>query len=165
MEQVGLRIKGSVRYFQRDNLTGLIVPGTEHEEHNIIVEDLSFYLAYKIGTETINQSLSSRFTVGGTLSSGDNGDDGIAYGPAVPGVGLLSHKLDTDINAGGDNATNYIEFSGSIAGQLSMSGYLHLGHDYLNTNDDFEEPYAYYSISAEIDSGRTFYFYWRLTLT
>lgn len=164
-EVVGIKLKGSVKYFQRDDRTGLIIPRTECKDNNIIESDLQYYTAYKIGTNTINQSMSSRFAVGGTLSAGDNGDDGIAYGPGVPGVGLLSHKLDTDINAGGDNATDYIEFSGSIAGPLTMSGYLHLGHDYLNSNADFNEPYAYYAITTTIDSGRTFYFYWKLTLT
>jgi len=161
MEEIGINLIGSVRYFQRDKLTGLIIPGTEVESKNTIVEDLSFYLAYKIGTDTINQSLSSRFTVGGTIGIGDNGDDGIAYGTST--ISGLTHKLDTDINAGGALTESYIEFSGNIDGPLSLAGYLQLGHDYgLGA---FSEPYAYYAITTTIESGRTFYFYWRLTLT
>lgn len=163
MEELGLRIIGDIRYFQRDKKTGIIIPGTYHEHHNTIVLDLTYYLAYKIGTDTINQSLSNRFTVGGTVSAGDNGYDGIAYGTTSSGG--ITHKLDTDINAGGDNATSYIEFAGNIDGPLSMPGYLHLGHSLTYASAAFDEPYAYYNISTSVESGRTFYFYWRLTIT
>ena len=163
MEQhVGIKPIGIVRYFQRDNKTGLIVPGTYVEDKNTIQNDLRHYLAYKIGTDTTNQSLSSRFATGGTLSDTDDADDGIAYGSYEDS---LSHKLDTDINAGGNNSTNYIEFSGSIAGELNMSGELVLGHHYLQTNTAFNDPYAEYQVTQFIESGRTFYFYWRITLT
>jgi len=161
-EIVGIPIVGSVIYFQRDDLTGLIVPGTKVEDHNTINSDLTFYLAYKIGTNTINQSLNNRFTVGGALSSGDNGYDGIAYGGSSD---ILTYKLDTDINAGGTNAENYIEFVGSIAGPLVMSGVLVLGGNYLHSVPTLVDIYATYNISADIESGRTFYFYWRLTVT
>jgi hypothetical protein len=161
MEEVGLRLIGSVNYFQRDKLTGLIVPGTEVVSKNTIVEDLGFYLAYKIGTNTINQSLSNRFTVGGTIGVGDNGYDGIAYGTST--ISGLTHKLDTDINAGGTLAESYIEFSGNIDGPLSLAGYLQLGHNY--SVGAFSEPYAYYAITTTVETGRTFYFYWRLTVT
>lgn len=161
-EHVGIKPVGVVRYFQRDNKTGLIVPGTYVEDKNTIHDFLRYYLAYKIGTNTINQALDSRFATGGALSSGDNDDDGIAYGTDV---GSLSHKLDTDINAGGNNSVDYIEFSGSIAGALNMSGYLVLGYDYAHAGTSFSKTYAYYSITQNIESGRTFYFYWRITLT
>jgi hypothetical protein len=162
MEQHGIKIKGLVRYFQREKSTGILIPETYVEDHNAIYTDLQYYLAYKIGTDTVDQSLSNRFTVGGTLSSGDNGDDGIAYGTGP--TYDLTHKLDTDINAGGAETENYIEFSGSIDGPLTMSGYLQLGHSIVLATD-FADVYAYYSISTEIDSGRTFYFYWRITLS
>ena len=161
-EHIGIKSIGSVKYFQRDNRTGLMIPGTYVENENTIYPDLRYYLAYKIGTDTTNQSLSNRFATGGTLSSGDNGYDGIAYS-TIP-IESLSHKLDTDINAGGNNSTNYIEFSGSIAGELNMSGYLVLGHSYLHSSTIFVDTYAYYSITQFIESGRTFYFYWRITL-
>lgn len=161
-EHIGIKPIGIVRYFQRDNRTGLIVPGTYVEDKNTIYPDLRYYLAYKTGTDTVNQSLSNRFAVGGTTSAGDDGYDGIAYGT---GQTALSHKLDTDINAGGNNSTDYIEFSGSIAGALNMSGLLVLGHSYLHSSTAFVDSYAYYAITQNIESGRTFYFYWRITLT
>ena len=161
-EHVGIKPIGSVRYFQRDNRTGLMIPGTYVENKNTIYSDLRHYLAYKIGTDTTNQSLSNRFATVGTLSSGDNGYDGITFGY---GQTALTHKLDTDINAGGNNSTNYIEFSGSIAGELNMSGLLVLGHSYLHSSTAFVDSYAYYSITQNIESGRTFYFYGRITLT
>ena len=161
-EHIGIKSIGSVKYFQRDNRTGLMIPGTYVENENTIYPDLRYYLAYKIGTDTTNQSLSNRFATGGTLSSGDNGYDGITFGY---GQTALTHKLDTDINAGGNNSTNYIEFSGSIAGELNMSGELVLGHHYLQTNTAFNDPYAEYQITQNVESGRTFYFYWRITLT
>lgn len=165
MIEIKIPVTGSVRYFQRDNITGLIVPGTEHEDHNIIQNDLLNYLSYKIGTDTINQSISNRFTVGGTIDSGDDGYDGIGYSASSP-TEALTHKLDTDINAGGDLTELYIEFSGSIAGALNMTGYLQLGHNYDDVPSAlFNDLYAYYSISANIEAGRTFYFYWRLTIT
>lgn len=161
-EYIGIKPVGTVKYFQRDNRTGLIIPGTYVEDKNTVQDDLRYYLAYKTGTNTTNQALDSRFTVGGTLSGADDGDDGIAYGVSSD---ILSHKLDTDINAGGDNAINYIEFSGSIAGELNMSGVLVLGGDYDNSIPTLLDIYATYSITVFIESGRTFYFYWRLTLT
>lgn len=162
MEEVGLRLKGSVRYFNRDDRTGLIVPGTEVIDHNTITLDVTWYLAYKIGTHTIDQSMSNLFTVGGTIDTGDNGQDGIAYGTAAEDS--LTHKLDTDLNAGGDNATNYIEYVGSIAGPLNMTAYLQLGEQVILGNQ-FSTVNAYYNINNNIESGQTFYFYWRLTVT
>ena len=163
MIEIKVPVTGSVRYFQRDNITGLIVPGTEHEDHNVIQNDLLYYLPYKIGTDTINQSISNRFTVGGTIDSGDDGQDGIGYGTAT--VDSLTHKLDTDINAGGDLTETYIEFVGSIAGAINMTGYLQLGHDYDDVpSARFNDLYAYYNISSNVEAGQTFYFYWRFAI-
>ena len=152
---------GTVKGFQRDK-NGLFLPDTYFEGENAITTDLKAYLPYKAGTDTVNQAIDNRFTSGAALSSGDNGYDGIAYGT---GLTALSYKLDTDINAGGDNATAYIEFSGNIAGPLTMLGYLLLGFNYVHGSTAFTKTYAAYLISQTIDSGNTFYFYWRITLT
>ena len=157
----GIKLIGTVRGFQKDNISGLVIPETVFQGKNLISAPLQYYLAYKIGTNTTDQAVDNRFTTGGTLSSGDNGYDGIAYG----GVSSLTGKLDTDINAGGDNATSYIEFSGSIAGPVSISSRLYLGWNYVHASTNFTKTYAIYSIgTVDVDSGRTFYFYWRFTL-
>lgn len=162
MESIGFRIIGTVKGFQRDNETGLILPETLFEDKNTLYATGAHYLAYKIGTDTINQAIDNRFTTGAALVSGDEEYDGIAYGPTSS---TLSHKLDTDINAGGDQATNYIEFSGSIAGPIGLAGVLALGFDYTHGSTAFANLYATYGISVTVDPGRTFYFYWRLTLS
>ena len=158
----GIKPVGTVIYFQRDNKTGLVVPDTYIEDKNTILNSFRYYLAYKIGTDTIDQAMDNRFTVGAALSAGDNGYDGIAYGQTTS---LLENKLDTDINAGGDNATNYIEFSGSIAGPIGLAGLLVLGQNYVHGSTAFTNSHATYNIAVNVDSGRTFYFYWRLTLS
>lgn len=155
-------ILANVGGYQVDNKTGLIVPGTKFEDHNLIYNDLLYYLPYKTGTNTVNQAMDNLFAASGTLSSGDNGYDGIAYGVSSTG---LTHKLDTDLNTGGDLATAYVEFSGSIAGSINLSAYLYLGFNYTHASTAFADTYAQYDINQNVESGRTFYFYWRLTLS
>jgi hypothetical protein len=151
----------SIRGFQVDDRTGLILPKTYFEGENAIWADLMEYFAYKIGTETINQAMDNRFAAAGALSSGDNGYDGMAHGASAT---ALDYKFDTDLNAGGTNAENYIEWLGTIAGPVSLTGSLFLGFNYAHGSTAFANTYAQYIINTTVDSGRTFYFYWRITV-
>ena len=165
MENSGgrLSLKGSVRYYQTDDKTGLLIPGTYKEEENTINSTLLYYLAYKIGTDTTDYALSSLFGTGQAASGGDVGDDGIAHGSGT--IDDIDYVFDTDLNDGGDEVETYIEYYGTIPGAVTLNGYLQLGHNLISGPYQFSQVFAYYDINETVASGRTFHFYWKISLT
>jgi len=156
------RLNINVNGFQKDDKTGLILPETYFEDHNTVENDILYYLAYKIGTNTVNQCVDSRFAAGGALAVGDNTSDGIAHGASST---TLDYKLATSLVAGtGTGSVAYTELLGSIAGAVTLNGYLYIGFNYVHASTAFTKTYFSYNISQTVAAGRTFYFYWRITL-
>jgi len=165
----GLKPKGFVRYFQRDDKTGLIVPGTYVEDTNTVNSGLTKYLAYVVTTVPgAPQDLDSKFGTGRAYTAtayptGDIGGDGIALleGGEVPAITLV---LATSLNDGGDGSSDYVEYLGSIPGSVTLDGTLQLGWNLIGTTG-FTAVYASYSINVDVLAGRTFYFYWKITMS
>jgi hypothetical protein len=153
---------GITRGFQTDNRTGLLVPGTYFENlRNTIQNDLKYYLAYKMGTNTTDQAMNNLFTVGGAIGGGHAGEDGMAHGTG----GVADYAFVTTLNAGGDNSAEYIEFYGYIVGAVTLNNNLYLGFNMQWPGQDFAKTYAEYDINTSVGAGRTFHFYWKITVT
>jgi len=151
----------NVKGWQTDLKTGLIVPGTMFEDHNTIQNDLRYYLAYKIGTNTTDRALNNLFTVDGTPGGGHVGQDGIAHGTAYTS---LTDILATSLSVGGDNTVNYIEFYGYIDGAVSLTNNLYLGQGFIISPNEFSYQFASYDINTSVGAGRRFHFYWRIRI-
>lgn len=155
-------MKGFVRYFQRDNTTGLMIPGTYVEDTNTIQNGLKYYLSNSIEAG-VNKTLTPLFAVGQVPDSGDLNDSGIALNHWE--TSTISNVLNTDLNAGGTGSESYFEYLGSYVGAVTLRGTLILGHDLQAGLTAFLDEFAYYTINVTVPAARTFYFYWRITLS
>jgi len=147
----------NVKGWQTDIKTGLIIPNSSFEDHNTIQNDLRYYLAYKIGTNTTDQALNDLFSADGTPITGD----GIAHGTSPTSI---TEVFDTSLSLGGDNSTNYIEFYGFIDGSVTLGDNLYLGFGLTLSPNEFSKYYASYDINTSVASGRRFHFYWRISV-
>ena len=155
-------MKGFVRYFQRDNTTGLMIPGTYVEDTNTIQNGLKYYLSNSIEAG-VNKTLTPLFAVGQVPDSGDLNDSGIAL--ANWATYNIEYVLNTDLNTGGTGSESYFEYLGSIVGAVTLRGELILGHDLKAGLVEFTDEFAKYTINVVVPAARTFYFYWRITLS
>lgn len=151
----------NIKGWQTDLKTGLIIPGSVFYNKNTVQNDLKYYLAYKIGTNTTDQTMDSLFTTDGTPVGGHEGDDGIAHGTSST---VLTDIFATSLSTGGDNSTVYIEFYGYIDGSVSLTNNLYLGYDFSLAPNSFAKEYASYDINTSVAAGRRFHFYWRVTI-
>jgi len=159
-----IKLRGDVKGFQTDKKTGLLVPNTYFEDHNTIDSNLHEYLAYKITTNTNNYSLDNLFTTHRVPIIGDSNMDGICHCTVGDGTGI-NYVFDTDLNAGGDNATSYIEYYAHGEGALTLTGYLLLIYDLTEWDSTkVTAIYASYDINTSVLVGRVFHFYWKITL-
>ena len=151
----------NVKGWQTDLKTGLVVPGTEFEDHNTIQNALKYYLAYKIGTDTPDRAMNNLFNTDGAPGPGNVGQDGIGHGTNSTSLDLI---LDTSLSVGGDNTVNYIEFYGFIDGAVTLTDNLYLGQGYIQGPNEFSYEYASYDINTSVAAGRRFHFYWRVQI-
>jgi hypothetical protein len=149
----------NVKGWQTDLKTGLIVPGSVFEDKNTIQNGLTYYLAYKIGTDTTDRALNNLFSADGS-PSGHGGEDGIAHHDGSE-IDLI---FDTTLSVGGNNSVSYIEFYGFIDGSATLDTSLYLGHNMIVTPYQFTTTFATYSINTSVASGRRFHFYWRINI-
>ena len=159
-----ISIRGDVRYYQTDDKTGLLVPGTYKEEANTIFTDLQYYLMYKIGTDTTDYAMDSLFPTGRAVIGTDIGEDGIVHADASTGA-TVDYVFDTDLNDGGDEVETYIEYYGTLPGAATLNGYLQLGQALIGTPYELSRTFAYYDINETVAAGRTFHFYWKISLS
>ena len=66
----------NVKGWQTDIKTGLIVPDTTFVDKNTLQNDIKYYLAYKVGTDTTNQAMDNLFDTDGAIGAGHIGEDG-----------------------------------------------------------------------------------------
>ena len=176
-EALDIKTRGSVVYFQTDSgilipeskaipdFRKEIIPGTFHQGRNTIQNALKYYLAYKIGTDITDKALDALTVSSGTVASvgaANDGKDGIFSGP---GSSLVDHILLTTKNAGGIEAEAYVEYYGTIAGSLTLSDTLYLGHNYVNSSTALTTTFATYPINEVVAASRTFHFYWKITIS
>ena len=153
-----LSIKGTILTFQTDKESGAIVPGTVHVDHNTITDTLKAYLAKKLADNSDDWALDNLFT----SSTPADTQDGIAHGDASDGS--VTNAFITTKNAGGDGTETYIEFYGKIDGAVTLNDHLLLGHNYQAAVTAFEKVFATYAINETVASGRTYHFYWKITI-
>ena len=147
----------NIKGWQTDLKTGLVIPDSIFEGHNTVQNDLKYYLAYKIGTDTTDQALDNLFPTDDTPIAGD----GIAHGPSSNDI---YEVFATSLSTGGDNSTVYIEFYGYIDGLVSLTDNLYLGYGLTTPPPEFSKEYASYDINTSVTLGRRFHFYWRVTI-
>ena len=150
----------NIKGWQTDLKTGSIIPGSVFEDKNTVQNDLKYYLAYKIGTDTTDQALDNLFPTDDTPVVGD----GIAHGVSSTEI---TEVFATSLSTGGDNSTVYIEFYGYIDGDdpsTSLTNNLYLGYGLTLGPSEFSKEYASYDINTSVTLGRRFHFYWRVTI-
>ena len=157
-----LKIRGYVKHWQTDE-NGNVVPGTVKEDHNAITDSLRNYLAQVIGAEVLGKAVDTLFT---SQDLGlDDGGDGIAWGQTN---GDVSGKMVTTKNAGGTGNEAYIEFYGTVQASgaaITIGPYLLLGTDYSSVAYALGTVYATYAINETVPDGRTYHFYWKITIS
>ena len=164
----------NVRGYQLDTKTGLYIRGSAFEDTNTIQAAMKNYLALLIAANSTDRAMDALFTDEGgateeDIISGQDAKDGIAYQLQ----GDYGYVFETVLQQGGDNATSYIEFQGHLAADATTSDIswsntydMVLGHNYDSGGPGpFETLYSSYKYALEINQGRTFYFYWRITAT
>lgn len=147
----------NIKGWQTDLKTGLIIPDSVFYDKNTVQNDLKYYLAYKIGTDTTDQALDNLFPTDDTPVAGD----GIAHGASSA---TITEVFATSLSVGGDNSTTYIEFYGYIDGSVSLTNNLYLGWGLTLGPNEFQKEYASYDINTSVAAGRRFHFYWRVTI-
>jgi len=161
----------NVRGYQLDTKTGLYVRGSAFEDTNTIQAAMKNYLALLIANNSTDRAMNSLFDAEGGVAEAviisQDGNDGIAYELQ----GDYGYVFYTTLQQGGDNATSYIEFQGYLTADATTSDIswsssyaMVLGHNYSGSGPGpFETLYSRYYYALEINQGRTFYFYWRIT--
>ena len=159
-----LTIGGHVRGWVTEN--GIIVPNTYFEKKNTIQNALKYYLAYKIGADVTNLAMDNLFTASGTqagVGAAQDGKDGITHGTGA--INLVNYILQTTKNAGGTNAENYIEFYGLYDGAATLTGYLHAGNAYDNSNTALDWCFSSVAVNTTTAAGQKFHYYWKFTIS
>ena len=150
----------NVKGWQTDLKTGLVIPETTFEDKNTVQTGMTYYLAYKIGTNTTDRALDDLFDSDGAPGGGNVGQDGIGHWDGDD-INLI---LDTSLSVGGDNSTSYIEFYGFIDGAVTLTGDLQLGHGLIISPNEITTIFATYDINTSVAAGRRFHFYWRINV-
>jgi hypothetical protein len=171
--KVALKLRGDVEMFETpvgillpksQELRGredLMIPWTHKKDHNTIYTDLKAYLAYKIGTNTVDQTMDNLFTAQ-TLAT-QNGKDGMCQA-STSYANSTDTVFITTLNDGGDNSDEFIEFYGYITGETSLAPTLILGYNMLaTTTKQFTKLYAHYTINTTVAASRNYHFYWKLS--
>ena len=167
-----LDVQENVMGYQVDKDSGLYIHNTYFKGKNTLQTELKKYLAYKIALDTTDRAvLTNKFTFeGGVAEGGAAAMDGYS-GMAYEGQGDYLYIFDTDLSQGGDNATAYIEFVGFLnadatTGDIAPGAYnMVLGHDYnAGGPGPFATLFSRYSHTLSVLQGRTFYFYWRISI-
>ncbi len=147
--------------------TGIVVPGSVRKQRNTIQNALVNYLAFTIGSSSVDIALDSLFATDGTQASvgaAEAGNDGIVVGTVGPQD--VTHILTTTKNDGGLNSENFIEFYGTIDGAQTLSGLAILGFNYSNAgNGSLETIFSQVNISETVAANRRYHHYWKLTIT
>lgn len=164
-----ISVKGFCRGFQtyldKDGKdTGIIVSGTNVPWHqNTLGNDLKYYLAYKIATDTTDQAMDALFTGNGAVAglSAQNGKDGIAHGAG----GTMDYLFTTTKNVGGTNAEAYVEFYGYVDGAATLTSTLYLGFNYVHATYELTKKNSSVSINQTVASGRRYHHYWKITVS
>ena len=158
-----VNLTGEVRHYHTDDKTGLMIPGTFYKGPNTINSALGYYLMYKLGTHTVNQAIDTFFTAGAAVNGDDLTREGIAHSSSQTGVDI-DYVFLTSLNTGGDESVAYTEFYEALAGAVTLDGYLQLGFALIGAPYEFSKVFAYYAINETVAAGRTFHFYWRITV-
>jgi len=113
------------------------------------------------------------FADNNAFDSGDEGEGGIGCGVAAAGSSLgsfaLSDKFITSVNVVGDD---YVEMRGYYdvgASPKTFQDWLVMGTDFLmdagESNQNFDNVYAYVSVSESVAAERRFSVYWKISIT
>ena len=164
MKDAVIEVNGTIKSWQTELDTGVIVPGTKQINHNTIGSDLKKYLAHVMAVTT-DESIKEADLQTSITFVYEAGKSGIAF--VLSGASYQSEWFITEINDGGDGIEAYVEFYGYIDGAVTLNGTLQLGSVLTGgaSTAVYTNTFATYTINETVPAARRFHFYWKVTMS